>query len=393
MSVTPVLSRDALKLGVDQPTLDNTGVPVGTVLQGVDVNVSYGSADSGTATGFKEIKNMDFRRRVNISGAQYLRFKSCRFRGEPMMADTLIVSTNASNKRIEYVDCDFDPQTPTFRTNVTRGGHHSRWLRCKFRHLADGIGHTNSGGYTADQEVSIEQSFFADYWYASPDADAAGGIKDNASHVDIAIQWRGGAGLYVGGNTIDGLLGEGLENLGLQIKSNTDLAFDSEHKGSDAYRMTVDEYVNGVITKHLRGNKYFDYIRDAQGNVVQPPKLKITNPRLYGQATSLFMFSPNMGPLGAMVFEKNWLDGGSASFNFNPGYTTVANTPVANPKLTVGKIIIRDNKWGPHDHPELPPSMRNGTSWAIVAAAALPLEITGNIRTDTKAAFNTRKNG
>jgi hypothetical protein len=241
MSVTSPPSRETLQLGVDRPTADNTGVPAGTVLKNVDTNVSFGSADSGTASAWHEIKDTQFNRQISLSGVQYLRFKRCRLRGEPMKADTVMVSTAAANRKIEFVDCDVDPQFPTFRTNVTRGGHHIRWLRTKFRHLADGIGHTNSGGYTADQEISVEQCLFSDYWYASPDADAAGGAKDNASHVDVGIQWRGGAGLYFGGNSIDGLLGEGLENLGQQIKSNTDLAFDSTHRGSDAYRMTVDE--------------------------------------------------------------------------------------------------------------------------------------------------------
>ena len=46
------------------------------------------------------------------------------------------------------------------------------------------------------------------------------------------------------------------------------LSFDPNHIGSDAYRMSVDVWSGGVRTQHLRGNKYFDYVRDASGNVV-----------------------------------------------------------------------------------------------------------------------------
>lgn len=390
---TSTKPRDQLVLGVDMPGPGLCGLTDSSVLVDVNTATTYGPGNSGTAGNPTIVSNKRFNRRVSLSNVQYIRFVNCMFRGEPSTPIECMTSTNAGNLGIEFFDCKWSPQNPSYLTNANRGTHNTRYLRCEFEHLIDGLAHTNSGSYTADQRVSIEQCWFHDYWYASPDPGAAGGEDDNASHVDVCIQWRGGPGLYVGGNRIDGLLGQGLESLGSQVTSFTDPTFDPSHIGSDAYRMTVDVYSGGVLVQHRRGNKYFDYIRDSAGNVINPPTLEIPNYRNYGQATSLFMFSPIIGPMGAMLFEKNWLDGGSASFNFNPSYTTVASTPVADTRLTAGQVIIRNNKWGPMDDPTLPPSMRNGTDWAIVANSALPLTITGNIRTDTGAAYNARKNG
>ena len=390
-TVSGPVDRNQLVLGVDMPDSTNCGVLTGTTFTQVNTAVTYGPSNSGSAGNPTIVQNMQFNRRVSLSNVQYIRFSNCVFRGEPSTAIECITSTNAGNLGIEFVDCTWDPQNPMFRTNANRGGHNSLYKRCEFKHLIDGVGHTNSGGYTTDQRVSFEQCWAHDYWYASPDQDAAGGADDNASHVDMLIQWRGGPGLYVGGCRVDGLLGQGLENLGTQITSFTDAT--PARTGSDAYRMTVDTWSGGVIVAHLRGNKYFDYIRDSSGNVTDPPTLQIPNYRQYGQATSLFMFSPNLGPLGGMTFESNWFDGGAASFNFNPAYTTVDGTAVSHPRITAGQIRIINNIWGPMDAPTLPPSMRNGTDWQIVANKNLPLTITGNTRSDTGAAYNTRKNG
>jgi hypothetical protein len=384
-------ARTDMVVGVDYAGPGNCGVEQGITLTPDNTNFTFGASQSGSLGNPFIVQNTQFNRRPAISNAQYLKFRNCKFRGEPSTAIECITSTNAGNVGIEFESCTWDPQNPMFRTNANRGSHNTSYKWCEFKHLIDGAGHTNSGGYVADQKVSFTFCWAHDYWYASPDQDAAGGADDNASHVDMLMQWRGGPGLYVGGCRVDGLLGAGLETLGTQITSFTDIT--PSRTGSDAYRMSVDTWSGGVIVAHLRGNKYFDYIRDSSGGVVQPPTLLYPSSRQYGQATSLFMFSPNLGPLGGMTFESNLFDGGSASFNFNPAYTTVATTAVSHPQITAGEIKIINNKWGPMDDPTLQPSMRNGPTWSVIANSALPLTITGNTRTDTGAAFNQRKAG
>lgn len=221
-----------------------------------------------------------------------------------------------------------------------------------------------------------------DFWYASPDPDGAGGLPDNASHVDMCIQWRGGGGLYVGGNRISGTLSKNLTTVGTQIADNTGYGGGSR-VGSDANRMAVNAYLSGQW-RHVRGNKYFDWKRtprnsDGTGNAIILPKTLLYPELQMLQATSLFMFSPNLGALGAMTFEKNWLDGGACGFNFNPGYTA-----------TTGPIRIIDNRWGEASRP---PAMRLGPDFTMLSSKALPLTVTGNVRVDTGAAWNVRKYG
>lgn len=383
-------SRNQLVLGVDDPaTPGNSGLiesseargPKRAVsLQQVDTNMTYSSV--GTAAAPIVVANKQFNRKITITGKFY-RFFNCWFRGEPVQASELITSYNANCEGIQFWDCLFEPQNPMWKTSANFGSHHTEYLRCEFRHLIDGIAHHNAGGNTGDQKVSIRQCWFHDCWYASPDPGASGGLPDNASHADACIQWRGGGGLYFGGNRASGTMSKELTTVGHQMPDNTGYDNAGSRVGSDANRMSVDAFISGQW-RHVRGNKSFDWKRTAKnsngtGNTIILPKTLLYPELQMLQTLSLFMFSPALGPLGAMTFEKNWLDGGWTGFNFNPTYAS-----------TQGQIKIINNRWG---HPSRPPAFRLSPDATIIANPALPLTITGNTRLDTGAAFNQRKNG
>lgn len=388
-SSTPsVVDRDALVLGVNMPNADNCGLLDDSVLTPVSGTTIYTSANNG-----QTIINKRFDGQVKFNGCQNMTFSNCWFRGSPTIQSALntgagevIIATNAGNSHNVLRDCLIEPQNPHWISRAVKG--HNVWLiRCEVRHHTDGYAVVNSNGQGSNHNIRIEQCWFHSTWYASPDPGAAGGVTDNASHLDVCMQWEGGSGIYIGGNRIDGLMGSGLESVGTQITSFTNFA--PARTGSDAYRMSNDARSGGTVTYHNYGNKYYDYNRDAAGDIINPPSLRFPYPQ-FAQATSIVMFSPSSANItgtngSGFTFEKNWADGGAVGLNLND-YESANQPTIAN-----GSVWIKNNRWGPIDG-SAPPSFRTGEDFTIInSSAAAKCVITGNIRTDSGAAFNQVK--
>lgn len=385
----PAPDRESLVLGVDMPDTGNCGLVDNSILTVVSGTTTYTSANNG-----QTISNKRFDGQVKFNGCQNMTFTNCWFRGASSTQSSLsaatgevIIATNAANSSILLLDCLIEPQNPHWASRAVKG--HNVWLRrCEVRHHSDGYAVVNSNGQASNHNVRIEQCWFHSTWYASPDPGAAGGVTDNASHIDVCMQWEGGTGIYIGGNRLDGLMGAGLESVGTQITNFTN--FTPARTGSDAYRMSNDARDgSGNITYHNYGNKYYDYNRDGSGNIINPATLVYPYPQ-YAQATSLVMFSPSTANItgangSGFTFEKNWADGGAVGINMND-YESSGQPTIAN-----GAVWIKDNRWGPVDG-SAAPSFRTGEDFTIInSAAGAKCVITGNIRSDTGAAFNQVK--
>ena len=378
--------RSQLQLGVDKPGPGNCGLEDPTILVAVNVATTYSSTNSGTVTNPTIIRDKMFTKKVSLSNVQHILFINCWFKGEAATSVELITATNAGNLGIRFESCLFKPQNPMYRTSAV-SGHHVSFKWCEFSYLIDGVAHRNSGGYSGDQGITIMQSWFHDYWYASPDPDAAGGWPDNASHVDIVLQFRGGSNVYIGGNTINGTMTTDT-TIGTQVMSFDNPAA-STRLGSDAGRMSVDQWDAGSTTwRHIQGNKYYDYKRtarnsDGSGNVIiQPPTLLYSDPNVYLQATSIVMFSPGLGPISNFVAESNWIEtGGACVFNFN--------SSIYPDTYSVSGVVIKNNKLGTPEGWFI----RNPQTFLVLCKSTMPITITGNVRVDTGEAWDKRVNG
>lgn len=384
--------REQLLFGVDMPAPGNCGLlnlsDVTTVLTGT---TTYTSANNG-----QTITNTRFDGQVKFNGCQDMLFINCWFRGSPNLPTSLggtlgelISGTNASNAHIVLRDSLLEPQNPHWSSRAVKG--HGIWLeRCEVRHCTDGYAIVNSAGMQNNHDVRIVQTWMHSPWLASPDPAAAGGIDDNMSHIDVALQWEGGCGVYVGGCRIDGLLGAGLEGIGTQVVSFSDMT--AARTGSDAYRESDDQWSGGVLINHYQGNKNLRHTDDS-GNILADGAWRYPYPQS-AQATSLVMIAPSTANITkdasgldgtGFAFVNNWADGGSVGINLNDYQSA------GQPTIEQNSVFIKDNKWGPVDG-SAPPSFRNGYDQTIInTAAGARCVITGNIRTDTGAAFNQVK--
>ncbi len=389
----PATDRNQLILGVDMPGPGTAGLTDPAAITTVVTTVTtYTSANNG-----QTVTNTRFDEQVKFNGVTGMTFINCWFRGTGSYSQSLaaslgplIIATNALNGGIWLIDCLLEPRNPHWQSRAIQG-HHISLRRCEIRHHTDGYAIVNSAGMQNDHGVRIEQCWIHDCWYASPDPGAAGGVTDNASHVDAVLQWEGGTGVYIGGNRISGLLyDDSASPVGTQVTSFTD--FTAARTGSDGHRMSNDTRTGATITYPNSGNNYYDYVRDGSGAVVNPgsPTLQLAYP-LYALATSIVMISPSTANItgsngSGFTFEKNWIEyGGAVGINLNDYQSA------GQPTIAAGSVWIKDNRWGPLDG-SAAPSFRLGSDYTIInQAAGAQCVITGNIRTDTGAAFNQVK--
>lgn len=128
------------------------------------------------------------------------------------------------------------------------------------------------------------------------------------------------------------------------IRGNNLRAFIDPAVG-DASEPSVDQ--NG---QHISGNTYYPSLSHMTVLMLSPEAVNITN----------------------LTFDKNYANGGSVLINC-AGRTTMTN------------VVISNNKWGR--------DMRLGETFTVMAKAAQPLTITGNVYEDNGGAYNGRKNG
>jgi hypothetical protein len=366
--------RESAVLGVDRPSLGWAGLlDVGLLDSVAAQTTTFTSADNG-----RTIYNRAYNQ-LKFNGCTGMRFVNCMAQGlstTPSSDGEVIIATNAANYGNTWQDGLIQPQNPYWLSRAVRG-HGLTFLRSEARHLTDGYAVINSAGYagTVAQNAWWRQSWMHDYWLASPDPGAAGGVADNMSHVDIAMQASGGTDMGVVGCEISGTLGAGLEGIGTQITSFSDQT--PLRVGSDAHRMSRDVWVGGIRTEHLDGNKYFSD-RDASGNLLPAGQLLFPYP-LYAQATSLIMLSPSIGDISDIIIDRNWMNGGAVGINLNDYSSS------GQPTIT-GRIT--DNQVGPPDGSGPPVFRTAPTAFIINQAAVAAMTVIGNRRTDTGASLD-----
>lgn len=326
----PLPDRSGLVPGTYKPDATNTGVYPGSTLALV-TSAAYGANNSPDNP--VVITNKRFRCRPSITGKHY-RFENCEFEGNPLAGLELVTATNANAEGIEFVDCTFSPAT-VWSNMAYAKGHHMTFRRCLMEHCADGMAQQ---GPSVDfnlgpQYVKLIACYMRDFAYVSPDTGAAGGLPDNAGHVDMGMQMRGGNGNWIFGCNIQ--------------------AFCTTQLGVGEMGVTPINMSNGW---HITGNKY--------PNAANEPTA----------ATSVFMYSPYLGDTADLVIESNWLDGGAVLFNFNPAMTSSTG------------IVIRNNILGPRGQRE---------RWGafILANIAQPLTVTGNVKESDGTPYNVRDRG
>lgn len=335
--VSPPPDRSSLVAGVDKPDATNTGVFAGSTLTAQNTSITYGNINPAGSP--QIVQNMEFFERVVVNG-QYITFRNCRFWGPngPTPKEAITV-TNANCVGIRFEDCDITQQNPIWDSLGVKGWQFTL-LRCHIWGVTDGIQHIGQGSnYTGlDQNVTMQQCFLEKFAYMAPDPGAAGGLTDNASHLD-GFQIRGGRNFLFWGNNIQSF-------------------FDPTIGQGGVAPVTLPSGTR------VTGNRY------------APSEA----------ATSCGMFSPILGLFGNLQIRDNWMDGGAYMLNFNPAITSVDTGGAGG----VG-IRITGNRVGYN--------ARSGSSAFIIAPTTLSSlgspswVVSGNIREDTGASANFVQRG
>ena len=325
---SPPPDRSTLVPGTYLPDATTAGVLASwTPLSTVNSATTY-------ATDGQTINRVLFTEKVSVTGKN-ITFTNCRFLGPNGPTPTPAVQcTNSNVENLTLVDCDITQQNPIWDSPGVKG-HHVTLRRCNIWGTTDGFQHIGIGSnYTGqDQGITIEACWIHDMAYMSPDPGAAGGLPDNASHLDC-IQLRGGAGIWIRGNRLDAFMDDAIGQGGL---------------------LPVD-VASGT---HVTGNKYADVSDDSL------------------QGTSGVMCSPILGTFTGLMIEENWFDGGAFAINM-AGHTT-------------GSVTIRNNRVGYDARPVAKGG--GGPNSFVIANSALPITLTGNVRPDDGSPANFRKNG
>lgn len=290
-SIPPVVAaRDQLRLGIDQPNVDNTGVLPGVARALVTGNVNL-------STPGQIYENKTITGRLSISAAN-VTVRNCEIQGNTTPAAGVITctSTLVSNAVIE--DCTI------YATNANYGwggvyGHDFTLRRCNVYGTTDiiDIVNTNTTARPYATGVVIEQCWLHDYvwWTAS-----AGGVvhtKDTETHNDV-IQHFGGTGTIIRGNTIDA-------------------AFARQQGHWQVTNPLVEPYT--TVPLHSLG--------DALNGPNQPIPDRGTGTEATGRYNyddnCVFMINSSYGYSADLTFEDNWCYGGNYAINgggnANPG--------------------------------------------------------------------------
>lgn len=279
-------SRDDLVIGVDRPTRATAGCPDrrlvadGGALVEVPNDITYsGSSDPNAPL---QVVDKWFTGKVSFNTG-YVDVKRCQGVGNPTIVGPVFQCTNVNVQRIRIYDTDIWHQNPQWDSPGVKGWHVELY-RCYMRGCTDGIAHigygwvtnpdgtrslTSTGNYTTvDQNIVMEQCLIELMCYRSPDPGASGKLPDNASHLDVGIQTRGGRNFRVRGNAIYAFVDPTIGEAGLAS-------------------------VDMISGTHLTGKR-------------------VTHTGLY--TLSAFMFSPNLGEIFNWVADSNWLDGATELF-------------------------------------------------------------------------------
>ncbi len=270
-------SGDTFVDGVTRPTRLNVGAYDYDAM--VTHTGSYTFAGAGTQANPIIVRDRWFTLKVSITG-QWYRFINCHFSGGFAINETPLQCTNVGGRNNVLYRCTIWPQNPRSDTPSTRG-HNLRYDRVYVRNCTDGMAHigigrkadgslANDGDYTGiDQAYGARNSLFELAVYRSPDYGGAGKLPDNASHLDLGAQLRGG---------------DNFDFFNCDFRAFIDPSFGEGGKAS------VDMPLSGT---HVTGKR-------------------VTHTGLY--TLSIFMFSPNLGTIRNFRVDSCWMDGGTEMF-------------------------------------------------------------------------------
>lgn len=255
----PASDRSSLVLGVDKPTLDNTGLLPS--IARTDYNSPSYSGTTLVTVAAGTYANQNFYGDISLSGSGTWTFDNCRFiggTGHPS-GNRGIVGTSGitAGGWATFTDCEIYAQSPSyFRDGIN--GHRFTVRRCYIHNVNDAIG---SGAGTAGG--IIEQNLLGplEYWSQDP------------AH------------------------GDGTHNDGIQIQGG------------------------GPWT--IRGNMANAYNVNAAGSTVSSDRPVSSGAWAgYYYGGSGIILNQNTGAIdGTTLIEKNWLAGGYAQLQINRGST------------------------------------------------------------------------
>lgn len=254
------VSAGTLKVGFDKPNATNTGVPFGTVLKRHDGNITV--TTPGTV-----LQDLDIYGKVMVNTTDVV-IRRCRVRGLSSYApagdssQALITTTHSAVRRLLVEDCYLKPNVAH---NTMNGmlGHDFTVRRTHFENCSDAIGTFNTHNPSGAVNVVIEGNYLHALYYIRP---SDTGTRREGTHNDC-IQISGGSNYRIVGNRLDNFYNPTLGSAPL----------DGSPTGQ--YQVT--------------GNQYF-------------PSMT---------ATGALIITPNVGPVGNVLVDRNWLDGGSPSLN------------------------------------------------------------------------------
>jgi hypothetical protein len=266
--IVPASGRDSLVSETYYPSASTVGV-----LPDV-ARTTYGSTTSVTfSTPGQTVENLRFECEVSVAAAD-VTFKNCYFAGKAVVdAGTsrgLVNATNASVLRAKFIDCTFNPQTPSPGVTGVQG-HDFHVLRCEITRVNDGV------DFFGDNCI-VEASWIHHLGYFSPSFTNS----NNATHNDDC-QIHGGAHHQIIGNNFEG-----------------NYAHDVGQVYAGSYQVMADVLaeVDGS-GNNIYGNKYYDALLTDQ------------------TATSAIMFNQITSVPYDVTIRGNLLGGGANTINMN----------------------------------------------------------------------------
>lgn len=283
--ITPS-GREALVMGVDMPTADNTGVLPGSSLTAYTTPM--------TITGATTIENRIISSRLTINTSAPVVIRNCLFNaGGFDVVGSMIKCWDPDTIDVTIVDCTFEPTWPA-HTNVTHtsppanaiNGHGFTLLRCKFIGVSDICQRYASVGVS---DVVIQQCYANEFCLWRPNS-----TQPEGNHQD-GVQIMGGTSTQVLGNAIYGFISQ-----------------------------TIGD---GAALTNTGGYTSTHGVEAANWNTGDANKKWMHN--------SCVFMKPDSGNISGVVIDKNWFFGGSVQIHASD----VGGSPQTD-------LVITGNRFG-----------------------------------------------
>lgn len=249
-------TRDDLVLGTYRPGPETTGLTVPQA--SLTRTPATGNADMIVTTAGAVIENLDIHGRLLIRAAN-VQVRNCIIRGRNSTTNEGCVDTthvDCVNANIR--DCILRPIFPSIWTNGVLGRNFVLF-RCDVSNMVDGCGVYNTLSPGTALNVRIDQNWFHDFTYFTPDSTHA---TDNQTHND-GIQLQGGLGAIIRGNYIDCHYGNGGSHQPDNTASPSPSGFNNpafaailmnDNVGTTGNHIIEDNHINGAYIPFNTGD-------------------------------------------------------------------------------------------------------------------------------------------